>query len=161
MLENSSKPWLYTAMLCLLLYQCFLLVNVNADKCTCNVRFVGEYCGLILNQRNTANNCSADMYFCGKSNMGDEGVILKRCTQRGFECDKKLNGGNACYQNVKCLCGQNLGRKSKYCGTELNGPDCQPNVIYRCPMFRRYNPSPEDACPYGCKNGKCLEKSEK
>lgn len=62
-------------------------------ECSCSgTRFVGEYCGTILNERN-GGNCTADMYFCGKSNLVSTGVILKTCVQKGFECDKKLNGG--------------------------------------------------------------------
>lgn len=63
------------------------------SQCICNVRFVGEYCGITLNERNSGGNCSNDMYFCGKSNLQKEGVKLKTCVQHGFECDKKLNGG--------------------------------------------------------------------
>lgn len=67
-------------------------------ECTCRVRFVGEYCGITLNEQDKTqtNNCTTDMYFCGKSNLHQKAVVLKPCPQKGFECNKKLNGGELC-----------------------------------------------------------------
>ncbi|KAH9416478.1 hypothetical protein DERP_012906 [Dermatophagoides pteronyssinus] len=123
------------------------------ENCICDVRYFGQYCGITLNEKSTKNQCNKDMYFCGKSNLKSAAVLLKTCK---MDCDQQLNGGNACYQNVKCLCPPELQRKKKYCGSELTGVDCQPNIVYRCPMVRRYQASPEDACPFGCENGKCV-----
>jgi hypothetical protein len=59
--------------------------------------------------------------------------------------------------NPKCQCYPEMRRKRKYCGSQLRGSDCAPNVIYRCPLVRGYNPTAVDACPNGCNDGKCIE----
>ena len=64
------------------------------SECKCNVRFVGEYCGTVLNEKSSENNCTADMFFCGKGNLKKDAVLLKSCDRAGFSCDSKLNGGN-------------------------------------------------------------------
>lgn len=67
--------------------------EVASGECMCKVRFVGEYCGSALNEQEPSNNCTTDMFFCGKSNLNRKAVVLKPCLQKGFECNKKLNGG--------------------------------------------------------------------
>lgn len=74
-----------------------IIKNVNGDgdanQCICDVRLVGEYCGSDLNEKNPSNNCTADMFYCGKSNMKDKAIMIRTCSI-GYECNKKINGGN-------------------------------------------------------------------
>jgi len=70
-----------------------LVAESSQEGCMCNVRFVGQYCGIELNEKSGGGNCTRDMYFCGKGNLNKEAVILKTCKKQGFECDASLNGG--------------------------------------------------------------------
>lgn len=151
--------------------------NSDPARCSCDVKYVGEYCGSVLNDRNPAlNHCPADMFFCGKTNLGKQAVLLKQCN-KGLACTDKINGGkqgkgaflemdsltisfpsfpvNACYQRNRCYCKPEMRRRQKHCGTELVGPDCRADLVYRCPIIKKHSASPEDACPSGCEAGKC------
>ncbi len=77
------------------------VINRSDQECLCNVRFVGEYCGTELNERNGNNECGRHMYFCGKNNLQKEAVLLKSCTRPGYECDVKLNGGIIAIKKTK------------------------------------------------------------
>jgi hypothetical protein len=60
--------------------------------------------------------------------------------------------GNACLTDIDCECGQNLRQGRRYCGDQLKGRDCNPNVVFTCgPSY----PNTIDGCLYGCNNGKC------
>ncbi|CAG2114604.1 unnamed protein product [Medioppia subpectinata] len=128
------------------------------QECLCTAKFVGEYCGNELNVGSEASNCSQDLiYFCGKSNMRKTAYELRACTEgKGYPCNTKENKDNPCFQNLRCNCGDNNSRRKKYCGSDLVGPGCKPNIVYKCPMFRSSKLQVEDACPNGCKDGKCI-----
>ncbi len=76
-----------------------MIIKSSKQECLCSVRWVGEFCGMELNRRNTENNCTKDMYFCGKTNINKAAVLYKAC-QRGLTCDINISGGidNNSYQ---------------------------------------------------------------
>ncbi len=81
-----------------------MIIKSSKQECLCSVRWVGEFCGTELNQRNTDNNCTKNMYFCGKSNINKAAVLYKAC-QKGLTCDIKISGGidNNSYQFFFCM----------------------------------------------------------
>ncbi|XP_054165982.1 uncharacterized protein LOC128963494 [Oppia nitens] len=128
----------------------------NGQECICNAKFVGEYCGNELNDKSTGNCSNELIYFCGKSNMRKTAFPVRTCTEKGYTCVTKENKDNPCYQNLFCNCGPNNQRRKKYCGSDLVGQGCKPNIVYKCPMFRGNKLQVEDACPNSCKDGKCV-----
>jgi hypothetical protein len=69
-----------------------MIIKSSKQECLCSVRWVSEFCGTELNRRNSANNCTKDMYFCGKTNINKPAVLYKAC-QRGLTCDISVSGG--------------------------------------------------------------------
>lgn len=66
--------------------------NNSTENCIFDVKYFGQYCGITLNEKNPNNECSTNMYLCGKSNLKSIAVLLKTC-KPGVNCDQRLNGG--------------------------------------------------------------------
>jgi hypothetical protein len=61
--------------------------------------------------------------------------------------------GITCLRRIDCRCDRVIGR-GPHCGNQLQGLDCEPNIIFMCSLIG--GPSPRDACPDGCNRGKCI-----
>ncbi|KAF7494022.1 hypothetical protein SSS_02173 [Sarcoptes scabiei] len=164
--------------------------NFEIDQCRCNVKFFGEYCGDLLNQRDVLNRCKPNrLYFCGRSNL-ENAIELNWCNdnnnndnnnnnnsreeinadnnkQNGYnyiivekDCNRKEFDASICMKRMDCRCPNTLRRKGKYCGSKLIGQQCQNDLIYRCPFIRDHLPTIVDACPFGCSNGNCLKQDQ-